>query len=229
MKKILLISCVTIFICSCIFIIQWDQDNKHTKEVLSTLNNGIIPGEKNVIIDFDYLLKQNKDTIGWITVNNTNIDYPIVQTKNNKYYLNHAFDKKYTDAGWIFMDYRNDFLNDQNTIIYGHDRKDNSMFGTLKNTLKKDWYNDKTNHIITIYTKDNIYNFQVFSTYHIKTEDYYVTPNFTKEEYKKFLKTILKRSTHNYKVKLDENNKILTLSTCYTKNEKLVLHAVLVF
>ena len=127
------------------------------------------------------------------------------------------------------MDYRNNPNDlDKNTIIYGHARKDKSMFGTLKNTLKKDWYNNETNHIITYTTEDKEYHFQVFSTYHIVTEDYYITTSFTDNEFSNFVKTLKKRSTHNYNVDVTEDDYILTLSSCYNEKEKVVLHAKLI-
>ena len=100
------------------------------------------------------------------------------------------------------------------------------MFGTLKNTLKKDWYNNKENQIIKMITPKYTLEYQVFSTYHIKTEDYYIQTNFNSDkEFEKFLTTIKNRSTHNYKVNLNKDDYILTLSSCYLENEKIVLHA----
>lgn len=125
------------------------------------------------------------------------------------------------------MDYRNKDLNDKNVILYGHDRKDNTMFGTLKSVLKKEWQQDTNNHIITIYTQGKTYYYQVFSTYHIKTEDYYITTNFKKENFNTFIKTLKKRSNYNYNINVDKQDNILTLSTCYKENEKVVLHAKL--
>ena len=97
-------------------------------------------------VDFKKLLKQNSDTVGWIYINNTNVNYPIVQTVNNSFYLNHDFNKKSNVAGWIYLDYRADFTNfKKNTVIYGHGRTDKVMFGSLENTLKKSWYTNKNN------------------------------------------------------------------------------------
>ena len=91
-------------------------------------------------VDFDELLAKNSDTVGWIQVKGTNINYPIVQTTNNDYYLTHAFDKTTNDAGWVFMDYRNDAVNfNQNTIIYAHSRYKGTMFGSLKKILNRSW------------------------------------------------------------------------------------------
>ena len=104
-------------------------------------------------VDFTEVLLHNKETVGWIKMGNTNIDYPIVQTSDNEYYLSHSFDKTKNKAGWIFSDFRNnlDFLNN-NTIIYGHRRVDMSMFGSLINVLNPEYILDKENQLIKIST-----------------------------------------------------------------------------
>ena len=85
-------------------------------------------------VDFNELLKKNPDTVGWIEVKGTNINYPIVQTTDNSYYLTLMLLMALkNEAGWVFMDYRNDPVNfNQNTILYAHSRLTGSMFGSLK-------------------------------------------------------------------------------------------------
>ena len=245
MKKKIKIIIVIILILlagfSSVKIFLWYKDNKHTNKVTEEIKEEVIKKEEVideenneekeiVTIDFDKLKKKNSDTVGWIKVLNTNIDYPFVKTSNNSYYLNHSFDKKYTDAGWIFMDYRNsNDLNNKNTIIYGHARKDKTMFGTLKYTLKKDWYSKDENRFITITLPNEELTYKVFSTYHIKTEDYYITTNFKSDkEYSDFLNKLKKRSVYNYNVDLTDTESILTLSSCYNETQKIVLHAKLI-
>ncbi len=227
MKKIILLISIILFFYCTIKIVIWHNDNRHISELITQVNKGYVPNDTERIVDIEYYIKMNKDTVGFIIVNKTYIRYPFVQTNNNSYYLNHALDRTYSSSGWPFMDFRNkkDF-SDQNTIIYAHARKDKSMFGTLKNTIKKEWYTTPSNHIITIITKSNIIHYQVFSTYTIKDEDYYIQTSFKNlSDFNKFLKTIKKRSIYNYKVNLNTNDKILTLSSCYTNNKKIVLHA----
>lgn len=239
MKKKIFLICITIiffalFVYSLKQIIFWHKENNRTQEITNDINETKIieqDDEGNNIekIDFNKLKAKNNETIGWLKVNNTKIDYPFVQHSDNKYYLNHSFDKKYSTAGWVFMDYRNtDHFNDKNTIIYAHARRDKSMFGTLKNTLTKKWYKNKDNHIITITLEDEVLSYQVFSSYHIKTEEYYITPNFKDKDFSKFINTIKKRSVYNYNVDINENDYILTLSTCYNNTDKTVLHAKLI-
>ena len=219
-----------IFIYSFINILLWFKENNETKNEIETIiKEEEIISEDNKI-DFDKLKNKNKDTVAWLKVEGTNIDYPVVQTKDNQFYLKHSFNKKNNSAGWIFMDYRNDINNmNKNTIIYGHARLDKSMFGTLKNTQTKKWYKNKDNQIITLITPEKEYRYQTFSTYYIKTEDYYITTDFTSEkDYKKFIKTLINRSTHNFNVDVSVEDYILTLSTCHNNNQKTVLHAKLI-
>ena len=180
-------------------------------------------------IDFKELKKINNKTKGWLKVNSTNINYPFVQAKDNKYYLNHSFNKEYNSAGWVFLDYRNNFNKlDKNNIIYAHGRYDKTMFGTLKDIIKKEWYTNKKNHTITIYTENKISKWKVFSIYKIKTTNDYLKIYFTNKQFMEFQNMLLKRSIHNFNTKLNKEDIILTLSTCYNKNEKVVLHAKLI-
>ena len=182
-------------------------------------------------IDFNQLLKRNSDTVGWIEVKGTNINYPIVQTTDNNYYLTHAFDKTENEAGWVFMDYRNDSVNfNQNTIIYAHSRLTGSMFGSLKNILNSSWYTNKNNHIIRLSTPTENTMWQVFSVYTIPKESYYITPSFNSNEaYLEFLNTIKSRSEVEFSAEVNTNDKILTLSTCKDNfGNRVVMHAKLI-
>ena len=181
-------------------------------------------------VNFDELKKKNKDTKGWIQLSGTNINYPFVQAKDNKYYLTHSFEKKYTDAGWVFLDYRNDINNlSKNNIIYGHARLNKTMFGTLKNVLTKKWYNNKDNHVIKLSTEKENTLWQIFSVYSIKTETYYITTSFKNDdEFKKFIDTVKKRSKYKFDANVNVSDTILTLSTCHNTDEKIVVHAKLI-
>lgn len=183
-----------------------------------------------ISVDIDALKVKNSDTLGWISVNNTNVNYPFVQASDNDYYLKHAFDKSNNSAGWIFLDYRNnkDF-SDKNNILYGHARRDNSMFGSLRSVITKDWYSNKDNHIIKLSTETENTMWQIFSVYRIETESYYLTTIFsTNLEYERFLSTIKERSLYDFDVTLSRNDKILTLSTCSGEHNRIVVHAKLI-
>lgn len=183
-----------------------------------------------ISVNFDDLLKINNETKGWIQVNGTNINYPFVQTSNNDYYLTHSYDKSYNQAGWVFMDYRNDTVNyDKNTILYAHGMNNKTMFGSLRNILSSSWYNNTNNHIIKLSTPTENTLWQVFSVYHIETTNDYIQTEFTSdEEYQSFLDMLKGRSAVTFDTSLNTTDKILTLSTCYNKTDKVVMHAKLI-
>lgn len=187
--------------------------------------------KKNLInVDFTKLKEQNSDTVGWIQVSGTNINYPFVQTDNNTYYLKKDFNKKYNSAGWVFMDYRNNLENlNQNTILYAHGRVDGTMFGSLKNIFESNWYNNKNNHVVKLSTEYQNTMWQVFSVYRIPETSDYLEINFNNnEKYMNFLNMLQNRSELKFDVSLNEEDKILTLSTCYKENDRVVLHAKLI-
>ena len=248
---------ISIIVFCLIKIFIWGKDNKDTSKVINDITNAVnvtlrddddnteLVNDTNeeetsdywyyikfplIDIDITELKEKNSDTVGWINVNNTNINYPFVQTKDNSYYLNHSFDKKYNEAVWVFLDYRNNNdLNNKNTILYAHSRLDKTMFGSLSKVLKSSWYNNKDNHIIRLSTDTENTLWQIFSVYKIPEESYYITTNFnSNKEYTKFLNTIKQRSIHNFNTNLDANDKILTLSTCYSDTERTVVHAKLI-
>ena len=181
-------------------------------------------------VDFKELKEINSDTVGWIQLNGTNINYPFVQTTDNEYYLTRSFDKKKNNAGWVFMDYRNskDSL-DRNTILYAHGRKDNTMFGTLKNILSSKWINNADNYIVKMSTETENSLWQVFSIYNIpETTDYLQTAFYSNTEFLEFGNMLINRSEYNFNTTINENDKILTFSTCYNKTNRIVLHAKLI-
>lgn len=204
-------------------------EEKEVKEEIKTIKtlNGL-----EIKNNYIYSLTEiNPDVVGWLKVNNTNIDYAITQTLDNDYYLNYNLYKKKDNNGWLFMDYENNITHtDDNIIIYGHNRYLNGvMFGTLNKTLYKDWYTNKENQIIRLDTLYNSYKYQVFSIYIVPTTNDYLTVNFDDTKSKmEFLNTIKNRSIYDFNITLDENSKILTLSTCQSETTRLVLHAVLV-
>ena len=240
-----------VFLFSLIKVIMWIIDNNNTNDIIKKVANTYEINEKNydneVIINenekdiyFDYMnlkfidvdinkLKTfNPDTIGFIKVMGTNINYPFVQTLDNDYYLNRSYDKTYNNAGWIFLDYRNNEFNDKNTIIYGHGRINGTMFGSLKDTLKSYWQNNKDNYIIKISTEKENSIWQIFSVYKIATTSDYLQTTFSDNEFESFISLIKGRSSYNFETNVTNEDKVLTLSTCYNDNDKMVVHAKLI-
>lgn len=239
-------------------IVKWNIDknnmNKQVREIKQTVNiEEIVDTDSTKIIAqkeeipksnhyWDYIKMNminvhfndlkliNDDVKGWIQVNGTNINYPFVQTKDNKYYLTHSFNKKYNQAGWVFLDYRNNInkLN-KNTIIYAHSRIDTTMFGSLKSIIKSNWYNNPDNYVIKLSTEYENTLWQIFSIYHIDTTiDYLKIDFYNDSKYQKFLDMLIARSLFDFNTTINSQNNILTLSTCYNKNKKMVMHAKLI-
>ncbi len=234
--KILSVICLIGIIYFSYKIITWKIQVDENHKIKDSISKNIKVKKKKVeeeekveyTVDFESLKKDNPDTIAYLKVNNTNIDYVVVKGNNNDYYLNHNFHKNSNIAGWIFADYRNTFDDqDENIVIYGHDTKDGSMFGTLKNILSKGWYENEENKIITLITESGTYSYEVFSVYTIIPEDYYITTNIPDErEYEIYLNTLKERSITDFHVELSTTDKILTLSSCIGNGEKrVVLHA----
>ncbi len=182
-------------------------------------------------VDFTDLIKKNDETVAYIEVNGTNISYPVVKTIDNEFYLNHSFDKKKNKAGWIFLDYRNNFDDlSNNTIIYGHKVKNETMFSELNNLLNEEWFDNLDNHLINISTLKENTIWQIFSVYTIDEESYYLKTFFeSDEEFQTYIDTILARSNFKFNTNTNINDKILTLSTCYnTTGKRIVIHAKLI-
>ena len=252
---ILFISLLICILCT-IKIFIWNKDNNKVDEITKDINTKkIVKEEKTATaeninppidksddywdyikmdmmsVDFNELKKKNDDTVGFIKVNGTNVNYPIVQSNDNTYYLKHAFDKTKNSAGWVYADYRNDMVNfDKNTVIYGHSRSNQTVFGSLKKVLNKSWYSNKNNHIIKLSTPTENTLWQIVSIYTIAPESYYITTKFSNTQFKTFIKTIKERSQINFTGTLNENDKILTLSTCedVAGTKRLVIHAKLI-
>lgn len=181
-------------------------------------------------VNFNELKNTNDAVAGWIKVNGTNINYPYVHTTDNSYYLTHSFNKSYNSAGWVFLDYRNSkYELAKNNIIYAHGRLDNSMFGSLRKILTNGWLNDTNNHVIHISTETENTLWQVFSVYRIPTTNDYIQIDFQNDnEFINFGKKLVERSVYNFNTAINANDNILTLSTCYDDNDKVVLHAKLI-
>ena len=215
------------------------NDNKKIKEEINKIKEEVIISPKKVEdkeedkdetttnteyklpMDFNKLKDINSDTVAWIKVDNTNIDYPIVKTNNNIYYLNHSFYKSENINGWIFENSDNSSqFTDDNTIIFGHNTNGYTMFSEIK-----DIYNGLLGNTIyiTIYLENEKINYQVFSVY-------LENPNNTSNISKYLNQDIIDYMVDKSKIKTDlqvaEGDKILTLSTCNNvTSDRLILHA----
>ena len=180
-------------------------------------------------IDFDALYKVNSDVKGWILSENTLINYPIVQGKDNSYYLTHMFNKEYNPKGSIFIDANNpDPFKDFNTIIYGHRMKDRSMFNSIANYADEEFY--KKHKKMIIVTPEKRYYLKIFSIMTIPADSdlykIYFGSDSEKEEYINFVKS---NSETKMDVNVDPTDNIVMLSTCtnHDQNERIVVYGKL--
>lgn len=231
--NIILIFFIILFVFSGFKIIMWFLNNRENKKIAEEISQAITIDEESVEekekykVDFQALKDKNSDTVGFLKVNGTNIEYTVVKGINNSYYLKHNFNKESNSAGWIFADYKNKVDGtDKNLVIYGHNMRDDSMFGSLKNILNDDWHNEEENKYVTFITENDNSIYEVFSVYQVADEDYYITTDFKDNEFNDFIKTIKSRSKFDFGVDVNENDNILTLSTCANNNKyRVVLHA----
>lgn len=194
------------------------QEENNQQEEIITENNNI---QEPLVLDFQKLKSINSDTVGWIKIFNTNIDYPIVKGKDNKYYLNHSFYKEQNINGWIFENSVNSVnFDDQNTTLFGHNTNGKTMFSELK-----DIYNGLlgTNIDIKIYLENDILNYKVFSVYLEKPNN---TSNISEYINEDILNNMIKKSKLKIDSNITINDKILTLSTCNnTTEDRIIVHA----
>lgn len=178
-------------------------------------------------ISISSLKKNNSDTTSWIMVQDTLINYPVVQGFNNQYYLNHSFDQNSNRNGWIFMDYRNSiFMDDQNTIIYGRNFINDTAFGSLDQLL----YQKNVLPRILIITEDTLYTYQIFSIYKSQDIDEIYQVEFsTRSNFYHYLEMISSRSISSFPTSVTSSDKILTLSTIEEQEkERVIVHAKLI-
>ena len=235
LNLVIYIMLLSILLYSGIKIYKWYKDKTNNNKIAEQIKDTVIIEEKNedenkkeYKIDFNKLKDQNNETIAWLKINNTNVEYPVVKGTNNSFYLNHSFDKSKNSAGWIFADYKNKFDNtDKNIVIYGHNMRDGSMFGSMLNILDAKWYENEENTNITLYTENEKCIYKVFSIYKIENEDYYIKTEFSDDNnFEQFVNTIKKRSIKEFNTDVSKDDNILTLSTCANNNKyRVVLHA----
>lgn len=142
-------------------------------------------------INLKELRNINKDVFAWLSVDGTNINYPILHTTDNEHYLKYNINQERTTEGWPFMDYRNSkMMLDNNTTFYGHNLLNGTNFGSIVRIFKKDWFNN-SNHLITLLTDTKKYTYEIFSCYETgDSVDYLENIFYSSEEYSEFLNRI---------------------------------------
>ncbi len=224
-KGIVLIILIIIFVFSTYKVVLYFLEANKNKKLNNDLidkaitvveNNNNIENDENdenripFTVDFEKLKQENKDIVGWIYCKDTPINYPVLQSNDNDYYLRRLITGEYNTAGSLFMDYRNDpDIEDNNTIIYGHNMKNATMFGTLQKYRNQDYY-DK-HKVMYYFTPEKNYVVQLFSGFTGSVEsNIYKLSGISQND----IDELYRKSNFKSNVEVKENDRIITLSTC---------------
>ena len=202
-------------------IIQEDEKNQAERNFVT--NNDI---------NLNDIYNQNNDLVGWLKIDDTNINYPVMQTKNNEeYYLRKNFYKKYSSYGTPFLASSCNIDTSENLIVYGHHMQNSKMFGELENYKKEDFY--KSHKYINFYTLEADIKYEIFAVfrttlYKNNTFKYYQNIELDNEDdYTRFINKCCELSYYDTGIKPNYKEKLITLSTCdyTTENSRLVVVA----
>jgi sortase B len=238
---IVVILLIALIVISSYFIYKQLREEKEQESIFDDLHEIIQDNDENSSkdnlnanndINLNELYNQNNDLIGWIKIDNTTIDYPVMQTKYNpEYYLKRNFYKEYSSYGTPFLAGECNLETSENLIIYGHHMQNSKMFGTLENYKSKEYYD---NHkIINFYTLDDVEKYEIFAVfkttlYQSNTFKYYQNIELdTEEDYLNFINQCCSLSFYNTNIIPEYKDKLITLSTCEysAKNSRLVVVA----
>lgn len=183
-----------------------------------------------ISVDFEGLLRDQKDVVGWLICEDTAINYPVVQAADNDYYLHRMPDGTVSSSGSIFMDASGDpFFADDNSIIYGHNMKNGSMFASLARYSAQDYFD--AHPAMWLLTPSVDYKIELLAGFVTKADDEVYTINFAQEEeWEAFVTMLLKRSDFDGAEQPLEGDRFVTLSTCnYSfNNARYVVVGILV-
>ncbi|MFQ9922780.1 MAG: class B sortase [Beduini sp.] len=217
-RRILLVVCVIVFCFSAYQLFTIFMQYKTVDDNNAQIRNTVIPEKKEDVpftIDFAKLKEINSDAVAWLNIEDTDISYAVVQAGDNDYYLHRNLQKEDSFAGTLFADYQNssDF-SDFNTIIYGHNMKNGSMFGKLKKYKDVNYYNEHP--YIDLYIEGQKLRYQVFSARDVdvaSTKTYYNVygqSGLKQEMIDEWFSTAL----YSTEVEVTPEDQVITLSTC---------------
>lgn len=235
LRKILLVVCVIVFLYSgyqlLTIYLDYQKIDNQNEEIRKVYTERVDTPESKgyAIIAWQELLKKNKDVVAWIEIPDTNINLPVLQGETNDTYLRHTIDKKYSIGGSIFVDSNNkEPFVDNNTIIYGHNMKNDSMFSDLNEYLDSNYVT--THPYIYMYLPNGtVSKYKIISAH--KIDAYSDLYTFHIENWATYIQKVLENNTLS--VEFDQTNQqpLLMLSTCATYDiddpSRVVVHAVL--
>ncbi|MDD6811654.1 MAG: class B sortase [Lachnospiraceae bacterium] len=182
--------------------------------------------ELNVLKEYETLYNKNKSLIGWLKIDDTNIDYPVMQTANNEYYLDHNYNQEYDKNGSLFLDKDCDVVHrSTNLIIYGHHMKSGKMFGNLNKYSSESYYKEHSIiHFDTIYEKGTyqvmyVFRSRIYNEDEIVFKYYQFIDAASEKEFNSNMQEMAALSLYNTGVTASYGDEFLTLSTCDNSEE----------
>ena len=222
LRKVSIILCLVICL---IFLGLFTLEFLDKKEG-ETFYKNVLPSTN--IKDINKLENEYEGATGYIDIPNTNISYPIMQGEDNSYYLKHLPNGDRNKMGSIFLDYRNNGFNDKNTIIYGHNFNNGTMFSDLLNYKSFEFYKNHSNY--KIYTSDKVIEVAIFAVYIADATKDELPINFESTDFEDYLDMVLESNLINSEVSIDSEDNLITLCTCSNgswKNRLIVIGKVL--
>lgn len=224
MKQFIQISCIIVMIYSGVqlakYVYTYFAVEKELEEVQLVVQNEELTALQDI----------HPNIVGWLTLEGTRLNNPILQAADNDFYLRHNYKDEESRGGSIFMDFRND-ANElgRHTIFYGHVLRNGTMFGDLDKFAEQAYANEHP--VLSYETTKNKYELHVFAAYETTTDFYYIETNFNDDSYMTFVNEIKERSVITMPVTVNETDRIVTFSTCTTSandEERFVVHAKVV-
>ena len=233
-RIILLVLLTIIVVLGILYTLYYLYDNYKTKKDNNNILNNVKIDETYItetktekMLQLEELQKENEEIIGWLEIEGTNINYPVLQASDNDYYLTHNYKKEKASTGSIFLDKDFDLINgSSNYLIYGHRNKSGLMFEDLMKYAKEDFYKEHTKIKFTTNKDDSIYEILsvFYSRVYYKSEQnvfryyYFVNAN-NEQEYNDFVNNAKKVSLYDTGVTAKYGDQLLTLSTCEYSQE----------
>ena len=234
LKKIVLLLLIVVFVCGIGYTIYYLYNSyKDKKDNTNILDNVIVDDtpateeKTEKMLELEELQKENNEIIGWLEIEDTNINLPVCQTTDNDFYLTHNYKKEKSKGGSLFLDKDFDLINgSSNYLIYGHRNTQGLMFEDLLKYSKEDFYNNHKTIKFTTNKDDSVYEIiSVFYSrvYYKKEKDVFRYYNFVnannEEEYNDFVNNCKKSSIYDTGVTANYGDQLLTLSTCEYSQE----------
>lgn len=200
-----------------------DSETPQQNSTSNSKNNNSLP----IIVDLEGLVNKYPCTAGWLYINE-NISYPVMQGSDNSYYLTHLPDGTENSSGSIFADFRNNSpQQDDNYIVYGHNMKNNTMFGSLDEYYNQDYFDNYPCYYFL--TTNNTYRVDLVAGFKTNSDHYIYNIDFDNQEISQIINQVKKNSTFTSNVEYKKGDKLMTLSTCTNSadDERFVLIGIL--